>query len=108
MVLLTATLAGAADKQDDSTKVTATAVLSKELASFSGRTLELRPYEYDPLLADANLGGISLVEKNMTIGGQPVTAGDFLLVETKGTDNIVHYCDQRGGHHDRGHTDHPD
>ncbi len=46
--------------QDESTKVIATVIVPKELASFSGRTLELRLYEYDPLLAD---GSADLVEK---------------------------------------------
>ncbi|QDV46217.1 hypothetical protein Enr13x_61260 [Stieleria neptunia] len=47
----------------------------------------------DPLLGDTNIGGFSLVEENMTVGGQLLTAGDFLLVETKGTDNVIHYFD---------------
>lgn len=50
----------AGDKTDESTKVTATVTLPKELASFTDRTLELRLYEYDPLLADV---GADLVEK---------------------------------------------
>ncbi|QEF97024.1 hypothetical protein Mal15_10540 [Stieleria maiorica] len=47
----------------------------------------------DPLLGDTNIGGISLVEETMTIGGQTLNAGNFLLVETKGTDNVIYYFD---------------
>lgn len=57
IVLLTTTFAVA---EDESTKVTATVKLPKELASFTGRKLELRLYEYDPLMADADA---ALVEK---------------------------------------------
>ena len=60
VVILVANWVGADEKKDDSTKVNATVTLPKELASFRGRTLELRLYEYDPLLADA---GADLVEK---------------------------------------------
>ena len=59
-VLLASVLGIADDKNDKSTKVTATVKLPKELASFTGRTLELRLYEYDPLLADVSA---DLVEK---------------------------------------------
>ena len=58
--MLASVLGIADDKNDKSTKVTATVKLPKELASFTGRTLELRLYEYDPLLADVSA---DLVEK---------------------------------------------
>jgi hypothetical protein len=49
------------DKKDDkTTKVTGTAIIPKDLPSFSGRTLELRLYAHDPRVADR---AADLVEK---------------------------------------------
>ena len=59
-VLFAATHVSADDRKDESTRVAATVTVPKELASFAGRVLELRLYEYDPLLADASA---DLVEK---------------------------------------------
>ncbi len=47
----------------------------------------------DPLLANANIGGVSLVERDTKIGDYWVYEGDFLLVETKGVDNVIHHFD---------------
>ena len=67
-------LLSAANGGDFSTKVTATVKLPESLDSFSGRTLELRLYEYDPLMAD---GSATLVEK--------ITKKDFSHSKGKST-----------------------
>ncbi|MEN8128005.1 MAG: glycoside hydrolase family protein [Planctomycetota bacterium] len=51
------------NRQDESTKVTATVTLPKDLESFTGLTLVLRLYEYDPLLADVSADLVEKIEK---------------------------------------------
>lgn len=68
IVTLAALMLGAAwviadEKPDESTKVTATIVLPKDLASFAGHVLELHLYEYDPRLADAGANLIEAIDK---------------------------------------------
>lgn len=60
---LCCTALSARDKKDDAgTKVTGNLVFPKDLASFSGRTLELRLYAYDPRVADKAADLVELVE----------------------------------------------
>jgi hypothetical protein len=59
MALLVMASAQAEDRKD-STKVEGVFVIPRDVASFEGRLVEVRLYEYDPLLADA---AANLVEK---------------------------------------------
>ena len=61
--LLVAAIIFVADNKDESTKVTVTIILPKELASFADRTLELRLYEYDPFLADVGADLVDSIAK---------------------------------------------
>ena len=77
----------AAENKDTSTKVTATVSLPKTLTTFTGRTLELRLYEYDPRLADVPA---KLVQKIAKPGfahtkGKPTVAK--IVIGAKGTIN---------------------
>lgn len=45
-------LAADDQKEDTTTKVTGNVIIPKDVASFSGRTLELRLYAHDPRIAD--------------------------------------------------------
>jgi hypothetical protein len=62
-VMLASVNANADDKPDESTKVTATIILPKDLTSFADHTLELQLYEYDPRLADAGANLVEAIEK---------------------------------------------
>jgi hypothetical protein len=62
-LLFTAANLLADEKSDDTTKVTGTVTLPKELDSFDGRILELRLYSYDPRIADKAADLVELVEK---------------------------------------------
>lgn len=82
-----ATTTSADDKPDTSTKVTAAVSLPKTLATFTGRTLELRLYEYDPRLADAPSKLIQKIAKPgfaHTKGKPTVTK---IVIGAKGTIN---------------------
>lgn len=51
------------EKKDETTKVTGTVTVPKDVESFDRRTLELRLYEYDPRIADKAADLVELVEK---------------------------------------------
>lgn len=67
LVAVLATASCADDKKDDkkpdtTTKVTGTVVVPKELASFAGRTVELRLYAHDPRIAGKAADLVDTVE----------------------------------------------
>ncbi|MBM3981452.1 MAG: hypothetical protein FJ304_14430 [Planctomycetes bacterium] len=63
LVALLCTGATADDKKDDkTTKVTGTAIIPKDVASFEGRVLELRLYTIEKNVADKKADLIELVE----------------------------------------------
>jgi hypothetical protein len=43
-----------------------------------------------------DVGGVSLVEKDTWVGDFEVKAGNFLLVETKGNEQVIHYYEVTG------------
>ena len=63
LLLLSFTTAIAEDAKDESTQVTATITIPKDIASFSDQTLELRLYEYDPWLADVSADLVAKIDK---------------------------------------------
>ena len=54
-------ITGAADK--NSAKVTVTVILPEKVASFEGRRLDVRLYEFDPLLADVGATLVDQIER---------------------------------------------
>ena len=80
IALLTAS-AFAADKPD-SAKVTGTVVAPKAVKDIAGLTLELRLYEYDPLLADAAADLVAKLRvKNLAHKKGKETKTKFTLAE---------------------------
>lgn len=59
-----ASAATSQDKKDDTSKVTGTFVLPKELDSFDGRVVEILLFKIHPLLADAPADQVEKVEFN--------------------------------------------
>jgi hypothetical protein len=63
-VCLAALSAQAAEKpEDNTTRVKVAVVIPKDVASFEGRVLELRLFEYDPRAADTTAKLVELVEE---------------------------------------------
>jgi hypothetical protein len=85
VVCLAALAATAAEKPDDTTtKVKVAVVIPKDVASFEGRVLELRLYEYDPRAADTEGKLVELVEEKGFKHEQGTDTKKELTISAKG------------------------
>lgn len=62
-VLLLVGVVFAEDKKEPTAEVKATIVVPKTVESFKGRTLEVRLYKYDPLIADKAADLVDIIEE---------------------------------------------
>ncbi|MEZ6139036.1 MAG: hypothetical protein R3B84_00560 [Zavarzinella sp.] len=79
-----------AEKEDNTTKVIVKVVIPKEVASFTDQTLELRLYEYNPLIADKAADLVEKIEKAKFAHTQGKETTVELVIGAKGTVTPMH------------------